>query len=63
MTTANSGNGNNHDTIAQYDQEGKAIGVDNLRAMLLKLTATQSHEIQHAEECKELIRSYFTNTL
>jgi hypothetical protein len=51
----NSNNGNGH---------GKTVGVDKLRTMLLQLSETHAHEIpEEATECKQMIKTYFTENL
>lgn len=57
----------NASTISQHQDhldDLRAIGIENLRSMLLELSETKAHEIEHhTDECKKLIRTYFTDTL
>ena len=40
----------------------ETVGVEQLRDMLLKLAETHPHEIEEQDQCKALIRTYFTET-
>lgn len=43
-------------------QDETSVGVERLRDMLLQLAEDHPHEIQEQDQCKDLIRHYFTET-
>ena len=46
----------------QIPETHEPVGVERLRDMLLNLAETNAHEIEEQDQCKDMIKSYFTET-